>query len=284
MTQRDRDQSVEQWLRQTPVPGAPSDDCLDAETLAVWAEGLLEGPQRAAAEAHASSCARCQAMLAVMVRTTPAAAASTGSPFRKWLMMLGPPMAAAAAVALWFAVDQDRRTPAADSLGKQAKAEAESTPTAVMPRLAPPVALEADRKLPATSSDADLQRRERAAPQALADARTELERRLGSAAPTASLAPATVGNEKKDLAAAKRVDTVTGEDRVGAVAPAPVVSPPPPPPPAPPRPAESVQAAAGNRPAPAAVVPGPPPQQQANQAQNQAQNQAPNQNQVQVTA
>ena len=87
-------------------PARSADDCLDAEILAAWAEGVLDAPQRATAEAHASSCARCQAMLAVMVRTTPAAAASTGSPLRKWLMMLGPPMAAAAAVALWFAVGQ----------------------------------------------------------------------------------------------------------------------------------------------------------------------------------
>lgn len=213
MTQRDRDQSVEQWLRQTPVPGAPADDCLDAETLAVWAEGLLEGPQRAAAEAHASSCARCQAMLAVMVRTTPAATASTGSPFRRWLMMLAPPMAAAAAVALWFAVDQDRRTPVVDSLGKQAKAELESAPTAVMPRLAPAVPSEDDRTRPPTSSDADLQRRERAAPEALADARKERE--TESSAKTVALAPARErpeANEKKDLGAAKREDVITGLD------------------------------------------------------------------------
>ena len=82
------------------------------------------------AEAHASSCARCQAMLAVMVRTTPAAAASTGSPLRKWLMMLGPAMAAAAAVALWFAVGQGPRTTVVDSLSKQqAKAEVEAAPS-----------------------------------------------------------------------------------------------------------------------------------------------------------
>ncbi len=167
MTERDRDKSVEQWLRQTPVPGAQADDCLDAETLAAWAEGLLEGPQRATAEAHASNCARCQAMLAVMVRTTPAAAASTGSPLRKWLMMLGPPMAAAAAVALWFAVGQDHRTPVIDSLSKQqAKAEAESAPPTVMPRLAPPVpsrkiaSCHRPRAMP-TSRDASVRRRRR---------------------------------------------------------------------------------------------------------------------------
>ncbi len=279
MTKRDRDRSVEQWLRQTPVPGARADDCLDAETLAAWAEGLLDGPQRATAEAHASNCARCQAMLAVMVRTTTAAAASTGSPIRKWLMMLGPPMAAAAAVALWFAVGQDHRAPALDSLSKQqAKAEVEAAPSLVMPPV-PSVSREADGKVTSPSSDLAAERRARAEPQTLADARKEREARPNSAASTVTVAPATEGNEKKDLAAAKRVDAVTGADRLGAVA----SLPPPPPPPAAPRPAENAQTAAGNRPAPAAAAPAGPPQQ-ANQAQNQTQNQAPNQNQVQTQA
>ena len=284
MTQRDRDKSVEQWLRQTPVAGAQVDACLDAETLAVWAEGLLDGSQRAAAEAHASNCERCQAMLAVMVRTAPAAAASTGSPLRKWLMMLGPPMAAAAAVALWVAVGQDHRAPVLDSLSsQQAKAEVESARQPGIPPSASSVPVEEDRKLPPASNDRDAQRRERAAPLTLADDRQEREA-LESAAKTAAAAPATAGNEKKDLAAATRVDTVIGRSRIGAPAPTPVASPAPAPPPAAPRPTESQQAAARSRPDAVAVVTAPPPQQQANQAQNQAQNQAPNQNQVQTTA
>ena len=110
MTTPDRDRSLEQWLRQTPIPGASADHCFDAEILAAWAEGVLEGPARAAAEAHAASCGRCQAMLAVMARTTPTPSPATGRSLRKWMMMLGPAVAAAAAVALWFAVDE-RRTP-----------------------------------------------------------------------------------------------------------------------------------------------------------------------------
>ena len=267
------------------MPGAQAGDCLDAEILAAWAEGLLDAPQRATAEAHASKCARCQAMLAVMSRTTPAAAASTGSPIRKWLMMLGPPMAAAAAVALWFAVGQAPPTTVIDTLSKQqAKAEVEPAPSLAMPPQAS-VSGEADRKVASPSSEA-FQRRERADSQTLSDARKEREARPDFAT-TAAPPPATVGNEKKDLAAAKRVDAATGSDRIGAAVPAPVASPPPPPPPpASPRPAESALPVAGNRPAPAPapVVAGA--VQQANQAQNQAptQNQAPNQNQVQTTA
>ena len=70
----------------------------------------LDGADRVSAEAHASSCARCQAMLAVMVRTMPAGAAA-GIADSKWLMMLSPVMATGAAVALWVAVD--RRPPPA---------------------------------------------------------------------------------------------------------------------------------------------------------------------------
>ena len=46
----------------------PPGGCLDAETLAAWSEGSLDAAQRAAAEAHASECARCQDLLAAMIR------------------------------------------------------------------------------------------------------------------------------------------------------------------------------------------------------------------------
>ena len=127
MPDRDRDQSIEQWLRRTPLGAIPSDDCLDADTLAAWSEGLLEGVGRSSAESHASKCARCQAMLAVMARTTPVPVSGTGSPIRKWLMLLGPAMAAAAAVALWFAVDPSQRS-APSVLGELSKERTVSAP------------------------------------------------------------------------------------------------------------------------------------------------------------
>ena len=146
---KDRDQTVEQWLRQTPASAARGDDCLDADTLAAWFEGSLEGSERSSAEAHAANCARCQAMLAVMVRTTPVPAARSGSPIRKWLMMLGPAMAAAAAVALWFAVDQGQRsTPSVvDSLRKE-QAKVGRAPESRVAASPVPTEQEADRKAP----------------------------------------------------------------------------------------------------------------------------------------
>ncbi len=154
MSDRDRDQSVEQWLRKTPVGAASTDDCLDANTLAAWSEGLLEGAERSSAESHASKCARCQAMLAVMARTTPVPVSGTASPIRKWLMLLGPAMAAAAAVALWFAVDPSQRS-APSVLGELSKERAESAP-ATVPAPAPVPAASAtpaDKDRPSSPQD-----------------------------------------------------------------------------------------------------------------------------------
>ena len=93
-------------LRETLREGAasaPSAACLDADTLAAWSDGALSAADRAAAESHAASCARCQAMLAAMALTAPPA------PARHWwragtYRWLVPLAAAAAAVVLWVAV------------------------------------------------------------------------------------------------------------------------------------------------------------------------------------
>lgn len=84
---------------------------LDAELVAAWADGSLDPQARAAAEAHAADCMRCQAMLAAMVRTEPAA----GEPARGWLgarvRWLVPLATAAAAVALWVGLSRDLLAP-----------------------------------------------------------------------------------------------------------------------------------------------------------------------------
>jgi Putative zinc-finger len=252
MSHQDRDQSVEQWLRKTPGPAAPGDLCLDADTLAAWAEGALAGAERASAEAHASTCARCQAMLAVMVRTMPVQETRTGSPIRKWLMMLSPAMAAAAAIALWFAVDQ-RQPPVPSAVDSVSKSQARNESVAASPSST--VATESDRKPPIVSPDRDAQEADRSAEAEPADARRSREVR----GPSAAAVPATTApaNERKDLGTPKRSETTAGVDRLRAAAP--VASVPPPPP---------------GMPAPAPPPPGPAPQQQANQAQNQTQNQA----------
>ena len=88
-------------LRQSPVSG---EGCLDAETLAAWADGGLGAQAAAAVELHASNCASCTAVLAAMARTAPAAVvrpAWTTARLFRWLVPLA---AAATAVAIWVAV------------------------------------------------------------------------------------------------------------------------------------------------------------------------------------
>ena len=105
----DRDATIDRLLagRATRSPGNATDACLDADTLAAWADDALDAGALAAAEAHAADCARCQAMLAAMARTTPLAPAQAAAPWWKpafrWLVPL---TAAAAAVLVWTIVPQ----------------------------------------------------------------------------------------------------------------------------------------------------------------------------------
>jgi Photosynthesis system II assembly factor YCF48 len=107
MSKQDQDAAMERWLREALAARdrTAASECLDAETLAAWSEGALGGSERSFAEAHAARCARCQAMLAAMARSVPEQPVPS-SAIRKWVLMLSPAVAAAAAVALWFAVER----------------------------------------------------------------------------------------------------------------------------------------------------------------------------------
>jgi hypothetical protein len=102
---KDRDTSVDELLAAALAKRgvASASGCLDAETIAAWADGALDVHERASAEAHAADCPRCQELLAAMVRTLPATA--TKAPWRKpafgWLIPL---TAAATALVIWIAV------------------------------------------------------------------------------------------------------------------------------------------------------------------------------------
>src|SRR6185369_14254532 len=72
----DRDASMDRLLAAALKAGAGSATdgaCLDAETVAAWADEALDARERAAAEAHAADCARCLALLAAMIKTRPPA-------------------------------------------------------------------------------------------------------------------------------------------------------------------------------------------------------------------
>src|SRR5215831_15774915 len=91
---------LRETLRDQPAP--PSSACLDAETLAAWFDGALNRRDRAMAESHASTCARCQAMLAAIAKipVRPVARKWWQTTTVRWLM----PVVAtsAAAVVLWM--------------------------------------------------------------------------------------------------------------------------------------------------------------------------------------
>jgi hypothetical protein len=102
----DRDGSFERLLRQSLQAQATAPEgCLDADTLASIVDGRLPAEALTAAEAHVADCGRCQATMAALVRTEPEPeprAAWWRVPSLRWL---APAAAAAAAVAIWFAVD-----------------------------------------------------------------------------------------------------------------------------------------------------------------------------------
>jgi hypothetical protein len=122
-----RDRAVERLLRAGDRTGALSAECLDAETAAAWADGGLAPPAVARAEAHVANCARCQAVLAALVRVPADDAAAAPHAVRggrswwqidvRWLVPLA---GAATAALLWMVVP---RHPAAPAAATEEKAE-----------------------------------------------------------------------------------------------------------------------------------------------------------------
>lgn len=107
---RDRDRQLDNALTHAlRAAGAEpaSDACLDAETAAAWMDGGLGPDAIAMAEAHVSNCARCQALLGTLARTTPAVAVAEPRTARLWRWWFAPLAATAAAVTLWMVVPQE---------------------------------------------------------------------------------------------------------------------------------------------------------------------------------
>ncbi|HMD36232.1 MAG TPA: zf-HC2 domain-containing protein [Vicinamibacterales bacterium] len=128
----DRDRTIETLLRDTL--GRQSADAaahLDAETAAAWADGALSPDERGRAERHAASCARCQALVAALVKTAPPASARA-SWFRfSRVAWLAPLTAAAAAVIFWAVMPaMPKNAPRSAAGGPAELTIAESRPTA----------------------------------------------------------------------------------------------------------------------------------------------------------
>jgi hypothetical protein len=208
----DRDESVDRMLRQTlrrplPFDAAPG-ACVDGETVAAWAEGVLPSSDAALVETHLSQCARCQVLLATFVRTAPAPMAAE-SLWQRWrLQWLVPIAAAATVVAIWIAVPTDQRPTVPQQLDARLEAPIEP-PQAAPPATAPssPSALgereEADRDSPPESNTilAEPVGRVDVEPNASSRGSSEQEARAaGDATARAASAP----TERRELALQRR--------------------------------------------------------------------------------
>jgi hypothetical protein len=153
------DRLLSRPVRTGEIPDA-SPECLDAETLAAWVDGSLAASETAAAEGHTSSCARCQTMLASLVRTMPAPPIAQPWWRRRWAMAgLVPLTAGAVALAIWVRTPEPARTsvapaqeafspsvssvppPLADERREQVPSEPASHDAAARPRPSSPPAL-----------------------------------------------------------------------------------------------------------------------------------------------
>jgi hypothetical protein len=109
----DREASIERLLRRSlksQAVSVPQGPCLDAETLAAWVDGTMTADELGAAETHLSDCGRCLALLATMVKTSPAV-----PPVERWwksstVRWVVPLMAGATAIVFWVALPSDDRS------------------------------------------------------------------------------------------------------------------------------------------------------------------------------
>jgi hypothetical protein len=168
--------------------------CLDGETLAAWVEGGLTRNDAAMAEAHVSSCPRCQEIAGLIVKTAPAVIVEAPW-WRRRAAWLVPASVGVAAVGLLMIAPADPiLAPAAPVVTTPpATAVLETAQKADAPA-APPVAPAAETKLAdRTTTNA------RPAERQVAEAKKERRRDEGAnaaagvaTAPAAAAPPATV--------------------------------------------------------------------------------------------
>ena len=143
----DRDRILEQALKHElrAAGPAPAGACLDAETLGAWTDGSLAPAAMAAAEAHVASCARCQALVGTMARTTPGSSGTLGTSgtFPWWKWWLAPIAAGVTAVTLWMVVPEQRYVAVAPAERENAaKAAPNANAVPILPPAQPPAAVD----------------------------------------------------------------------------------------------------------------------------------------------
>jgi hypothetical protein len=148
----------------------PTNSCLDGETLAAWVDGGLSRNDAALAEAHVSSCPRCQEIAGLIVKTTPVTVVHAPW-WRRRAAWLVPVAAGATAAGLLMIAPTD---PAPGPVAPPVTAPLESARTAAAPA-APPVAPPAEtqpaqKKLAETKQERQRDERANAAADAAAPA------------------------------------------------------------------------------------------------------------------
>jgi hypothetical protein len=225
-----RDRALDGLLRRQLSDAAEaSDACLDAETLAAWMDGGLNAHAQALVEAHAAGCARCQALMAAIVKSEPAPATAAAEPWwNRWSWRwLVPLTAAAAATLVWMIVpgDERRDAPPEQELTQARAASPAPTVPAETPASPPAVPEEAPLAAPSTSAlgktapgpapssgaakpspaAPEAAGRLADAPTALAEARQEQAKQVG--ADTPSVLNETVRVEQRSAKAAPQAQT-----------------------------------------------------------------------------
>jgi hypothetical protein len=213
------DRLLRQTLRERTVANRPG-PCLDAETLAGWFDGTLAARDRAAAEAHAADCARCQALLAAMARTAPPVEAHPWwrASFMGWLVPL---TVAATALLVWVNLPGRSIAPAAPAPAvkpaDEIQARAEATPP-VSPAV-PPTAAAARNQRPAMNKAEQREApRERAAPSrdAVAPDDGRFARAVPDLQPPPASEPAAAAPAPSAEARAETITIVSGSQAASA--------------------------------------------------------------------
>lgn len=103
-TAPDRDRHLDELLRRAvPASSAVTPACPDAEVLAAWADGGLDALARETAEGHVAGCARCQAVVAMLVTSEPAPVPAAAPWWRAAMVRwLAPAALVTAAATVWI--------------------------------------------------------------------------------------------------------------------------------------------------------------------------------------
>ncbi len=214
--------------------------CIDAETLAAWADGGLPRAEAAVVETHLADCERCTAMLATFARTIPDAPVAEPL-WKRWhLRWLVPVATAATVAALWVLVprpESPQITTFSESARGASQASPESQPAATaepaQPVLAEPKEQEARLRAAESKPSGALAKREEAqtAPRQLADARGDRDEKrqqplpLNESVAIAPAAPVPSPTREADRAEAKSTEAQT--ERFSPTAPSANAAPPP---------------------------------------------------------